>query len=352
MFFLSASENRKISDLEAVYLDSPDALVHLETSDEYFCKRYTNLEVLRTHFLNKKILADFERLKTLEIIGESSEKRVSDVHRKAVKYLVKQSKVLKRPNFKLFYYGVPMVNGTELDEMSYHLELQIENYRLLNDDLSYVSEIDYSHLQRLLLSNQFGELPSGFFSTFFNIQKVTTSRLVIKKSFFNFLRKSIYLTDLELINSSLAEALVDLPQVCNLKNFKVTEIAFTDVNFDFILGFSRLQSFECFVTCPFSFHSLAILSFQKLTELVAFKFKKTLYGQLFDIQKRNGYSIKTFSSTGLRITVDHVEDLENLVEHCVRAKYNKLDQSVWASEILYLGKFYKQRSIDRHHSYD
>lgn len=303
--------------------------------ETYELETYQSVEVLRVRFFDREILTSFERLKRLEIIsGPEANSRQTC---RSLRYLLKQSRVLKRPDFRLFYSGVPIMNGTELDELPVRLNLQLANYRLLSDDLDFATEMDYTYLM-----GHFEELPANFFSTFFNIQKITTSAPVNRDQFMSFCRSCPYLIDLTLVNSSLNLSLAELPDFCDLRRLKVEETLYIDAKPDFILRFKRLKSFEWFAHSSSSFFSLAILAFKRLPELDYFR--KQTPAEVLDIFKcdKNSYD---FEHTRHEIETNECGiTLEELVQACVKAKYYKLDYTSCVKEILYLSKFYKMDS--------
>ena len=341
--------NRKTNYLHSVCFDSPETLLYLDTENELVhCKQFENLEVIRCRFLDKDILAAFEQLKRLEIISQSDEQSSRRHVRNCLKHFLKQGKVLKRLDFKLYFEHVRIVDGTELDGLPQRLELQIRHYRQLSDDpcsdLSFVTEIDYTRLMNLLPANHLDELPSNFFSTFFNLQKVTTSSAVDKDHFFRFLRNCNYLTHLVLVNSRLSKSLSSLPKACDLKHLKVRDSLYINSNFNFILRFKRLESFKCTAYCLGSSFSLAIVALQKLDKLYYFYFGNS-GGRYAEIIKfKNTYNFNMANNSDEEPTYEHVTEFKKLVQLCIKAKYRKLDHDSWAKEIIHLSEFYEPAS--------
>lgn len=328
-----------------MYVDAPDALIYLETdSIQEEWRRFKNLQVLRVCYLYREVLADFGALKRLEIINPQTDLDNPLDDRDTLKYLLKQGKVLKRPGFKLFYCGVPIVHGRELDDSSQPLEpllLQVRNFDQLTGDLSFVTKIDYTQLTAAIVSNGLSNRPSSFLTTFYNVQKVTTSGRVNRKNFTEFLQQATYLTDLELVNSSLKSWFTSLPKFCNLTRLKVQEDRYIPSRFDFILKFKRLRSFESSVSCAESFHSLAIVSFEKLAELDHFRFKFSQ--KTVNIRKyEGGYSFQCFGEPGVNSTYEYNLGINKLVELCIKQKYNdQPTDSSWINEIRHFARSYK-----------
>lgn len=352
--------NNRKTNLYSIYIDSPEALLYLETDcwqgENRRFQQFKNLEGLRVSFWYEGILTDLERLKSLEIMGVYLHQTQLQA---GLKYLVKQSKVLRRTDFKLIFNGVPIADGTELDNSPELLRLQLKNYPLLSGDLSFVTAMDYTNLMNLVRVNQFDGLPLDFFSKFFNLQKVTTSGPVDKNDFLNFLRKSVFLTELVLVNSGLNESLVDLPKVCNLKHLSVKEFG-SKVDLDFILKFNCLESFKFAVLYKDnyrgSFHSLAILSFQKISALAHFEwsFVRGEQTEIVEITKKketfNFMHCVTSNSSlnhrhGKECKKETVTGLDKLVALCVKEKYKNLDEGAWTKEIIYLIKFYNAKFV-------
>ena len=276
----------KTTCLPEIQLDQYNSVkqLNLKSTDEVKSeiKKFENLESLHFDLVfglpDKDILLDLKNLKQLSY--GASENRIDEKFKTSIRHIIKQSKILKRTDFKLCFQNVQLVDGREFDEYNFdsnflngNMKFQFENYSLLGDIYSqhlinYTDLINLTHDLRM-------QIPDNFFSKFHNIETIETNGLIIDQDHFIwFLNNLPLLNKLNLKNSKLNQAFFkQLPAELNLIEFRLLEVDSSyQIDLNFILKFKFLKLFESNLQSNNPF-DLAIRSCIRLKHLQNFLFQ-------------------------------------------------------------------------------
>lgn len=156
----------------------------------------------------------------------------------------KQNQALNNRNIKFYYENNLIEDICEFLSSNKLVEDDIfrhymDNYDEIEDDLDWITRINYSRLINY-------KIPSDFFEKFYNIQEIrTTASIVDQKAFSEFTSNCVNLNILELINSNLNQNFYNqLPNICSISHLKINEDKIFKMDFKFILKMSNLINFE------------------------------------------------------------------------------------------------------------
>ena len=310
-------------NLRIAHVVQPQTVTHL-TTNSYNTRihRFVNLQYLKCTSLNsihKDLLLFFKNLKELNTFEIN--RWCVEMYERAydkVGYLLKQKRVLRRTDFKLYYHGLLITDTKQLDGFDFDLKntcLLIRNYDRLASDLSFIYQVNYSDL-----ANTVDEIPVDYSRRFFNIQRVETRQVVDPMRFFYFLSGLNVIRSLVLTNSALTQSFYDrLPTLCpGLRWLRITETPELTINLDSILRLKHLKEFTTIMNLEAPF-DLVIKSFQTLKCLKEFNFRRD--NDKFEISK---YSAINYNLTGRwendRMFFLTAMNFDQLVSHCNRLK--------------------------------
>ena len=284
---------------DRLYLRYPETVVELYT--DLYGKQlepFRNVEhlegssvgVLYTDTLT--ILANLKRLhfsNRFESIYESSEfglERYGQV-KHLLDQLLQQRRALGKHQLRIFFVGIELVDGKEIDEYGFESKNEehfyLKNQQLLADNLAFVFKVNYTRLLEA------GQVPSDYFARFSGLRSVETDgRIVDQEHFFNFLKQlNRQLEVLNLKNAGLEQATFydRLPKICgSLTNFLIKETEKRQLNYGFLSQLAELHLLHVHQTLGLPATRSLLNSFKTLKHLSSLELR--LHRTVFNIWKK------------------------------------------------------------------
>lgn len=199
-------------------------------------------------------------------------RRISEIKR-VLNHILKRRSITRRNNVKVYFLSI------ELDEVFFknlnynnfenNLEVQLENYDFLCDNMSYYTKIDYS-----ITNRYFGDkLPSSFFDKFCNIQIVDARDVEQQEQqdqFSWFLSKCTNLIILTIGSCNFSQAFYNqLAYRC--PSLKYLELADRqdEINYEFIYNLKGIWEIRAFFPIGFD---IVLEAFKQCARLTRFHF--------------------------------------------------------------------------------
>ena len=221
-------------------LDSYDEVSHVFKNTEFLqiCNQINSAA--------ENLFFAFPRLKILKILNH-----------KSLEELKRLFRLTRGRNVKLFFHGIELVNGKELDvfeesnfrsrpnlenyNMSFNYQYSkvlIDNYDRLEDDLNFVTDIEFSER----IARLFEADADRFLRKFTNLSWVLSkTKIKEPKLFLKFLNSCQYLKCLNITNSGMPQEVFNqLENIKHLRYLLVKEE--TKINFSFISKMPFLKS--------------------------------------------------------------------------------------------------------------
>jgi len=240
----------KCYEYDSIHLADPTTIKHIElvnyTIDANVLK---NIEYLKfeSGCTYENLLSVHPKLRTLVW------NTYYDTEINALYHLVEQKRILKRPELKIYFQSVELIDRKKIEEYEMaasKLAFQINNFNLLCDNFSFeiYDALDYT----LLMELANGTLPDNFFKKFFNIRKIKVSGKVKNQEHLVWFLKSFeYLSNLELDDTFLDQNFYDsLHEIGQLRELCVENCSTSIINYDFLLKLKFLEVFRTNHDCP------------------------------------------------------------------------------------------------------
>ena len=214
---------------------------------------YKNLEIVKCNNvlkLRNDIISSFIELPNLKEfhfnLDFTDELLIGQLDKlKAIfNYLLKQIKVKRLLNLKLFIRGIRIAGDKQFDEYNFKndlLTLHFENYNCLAKQFPLFNSINYNDLLDLIQD----EIPIDFHCKYPNLQKVTVFEQIEQAKFLKFLKSCRKLLSLILIDTHLNQDFYN-----ELASFKSTLIELElierekEIDFHFLVKLDYLDKFK------------------------------------------------------------------------------------------------------------
>lgn len=234
--------NKDLKIMDIIKFEHPLSIRYLQVSNyDNKLSIFKNLELLELfkfyNYSNLRMddLLQFKNLKKLKIVAE----------------LLKVDKLKElfksKNNLEIVLDGVKIKEISKFDDYKKgkhnnhcDFKFQINNYDDLEDNLEFVTYVNYNDLIRLLSNKQ----PSDLFNKYTNIQKIKIkSKVENEKSLINFINNCFNLNYLITCESSLSQEFYDLlPEISSLFCLTI-ESEDIKLNFEFVSKISYLTFF-------------------------------------------------------------------------------------------------------------
>lgn len=245
-------EKLKYDFFTSMSLAHPDTIDHLEVRDDdddvlsEIGHSLTNVQYLKFDQnipWNDDILLKFPKLKTLMCNLFDSDDYEAGLYK--LGDLVEQKSILNRPEVRIFYQSVELVNGDKINDFESAksiLAFQMNNYNTLCDSISYDDNhlLHYNELMELVKGN----LPDDFFHKYRHIPSIFVSEEVSQEHCLQFLIRLEYLQNLHIRNESLEQSFYDgLCEINQLTELHVENTSSLIISYDFLFKLKLLEEF-------------------------------------------------------------------------------------------------------------
>lgn len=297
----------KCYQLDPIHLSDPNNINHLDlilfTDIVHSLKNVQYLKADWGFLPNPNILSFFPKLTTLYCNQDYFDEEDQVESMNTLRHLVKQKLNRKRPELKIYFQSVELLDTNKIDEYDSQesiLSFQINNYNLLCENVSYLFEVDYNELMRLVD----GKLPDkAIFKKYFNIPTVKVSGDVKNQEHLvQFLTSLDYLKELFLENTFLDQTFYNrLHNFGQLTELTMTNISVSFINYNFLLKLKLLQKFT--TNRDFDFFDLTFQLYNVLKYLkrISFYFDREFIA--IDAQYENRNQCKWYTFTRYKNTV-------------------------------------------------
>ena len=268
-------------EIEGIQVEHPETIRRLDCdcrAEENPLAQFKNLAVLKCRWARDNLeglfLSHWKDLKEMDLSMpfKWSDKAAFGKFRSSLASLVRQKRVLKREELKMYLQDVTLIDAKQMvdyETSDIQLGFWFKNYRKFRrDSYPQAIQVDFNELMELV----FG-LSSDFFVKFPAIRSLTATGPVNRDDLEWFLSNASALTRLHLTNTSLDQAfMTNLPNInSRLSRLEVNESSRPVIDFNFILQFHRLWEFKT----DQQIDSLELMAnaFDHLKELEHFTFK-------------------------------------------------------------------------------
>ena len=283
-FKLKAAKLRKVywsDDFDELDLTYPANITHLRLCAIDTSKQFSKLKnrfkgISHLYIENLDFFEDFSVFSNFPKLKEVY---YSEIEKDALVNLIKQKKISRNLDLKLYFNFFRIEDLNDIDEMFTDFEEDenllkpVETRIILANYDKLASAVDFSKMDYSALLDCFGSVPPNFNKKFHNLQKVVVGQLIdSQNNFIAFLRKCRLLTKLKINDTRLDQAFYnELNIFCPILSRLMIVLNSTDLikafnpsfitSLKFLVKFSYNQSLDS---------ELVVVAFQEL------KFLETL----------------------------------------------------------------------------